>query len=114
MPIQIFALTADQSPNPTLKLKHDARNSSAALPHPPPLLPMTSAAASPRTLYVEYCTNCGFASMFSELKAAMKREMPEVAVIGNRQPPRMSQMAAEQAEQSSRESPLASFAVLSR
>jgi len=40
-------------------------------------------------LYVEYCTGCGFAKRFSELKAHMQKALPQVRVIGNRTPPRM-------------------------
>jgi hypothetical protein len=45
-------------------------------------------------IYVEYCTGCGYAKRFSEFKAHMQRALPNVDVIGNPTPPRMSQKTA--------------------
>lgn len=52
---------------------------------------MSVVPAREHLVYVEYCTGCGFTRNFSELKSRVQKELPYVRLIGNRQPPRMSQ-----------------------
>jgi len=42
------------------------------------------------TVYIEYCTSCGFYQKFGEIKQVIETAFPGVIVKGNVKPPRMS------------------------